>query len=85
MHLQPERKIVLCMNRPQAIRVYSRLHRYPLDGRMKRLNIAICRLLGLNSVNYLLTVTHNNPFIYFFISPLFNQVGKLRTCSHLQL
>ena len=24
-------------------------------------------------------------FIYFFISPLFNQVGKLRTSSHLQL
>ena len=26
-----------------------------------------------------------NLYIYFFISPLFNQVGKLRTSSHLQL
>ena len=24
-------------------------------------------------------------FIFYFISPLFNQVGKLRTSSHLQL
>ena len=24
-------------------------------------------------------------FFYLFISPLFNQVGKLRTSSHLQL
>ena len=28
---------------------------------------------------------HQEQHFYFFISPLFNQVGKLRTSAHLQL
>jgi hypothetical protein len=28
---------------------------------------------------------HEELFFYFFISPLFNQGGQLRTSSHLQL
>jgi hypothetical protein len=36
-------------------------------------------------INIFLTILCIGGFFFFFISPLFNQVGWLRTRSHLQL
>lgn len=46
IHLQPEWRMSYVRTGPRGTRVYSRLHTFPLDGKMKPPNIAICRPLG---------------------------------------
>ena len=58
-----------------------------VKGLLSRAGVCVCvceRVReSISAVAYIVVRLKSGPFL--FISPLFNQVGKLRTSSHLQL
>ena len=74
VHVDPEypkhAQWVTCLVSMQAM---EELRHFPLPG-------IVYRFLRHGTVHY-----HAETFFFVFISPLFNQVGQLRTSSHLQL